>query len=439
MRRRKKNKIAFYIVLIELVVIIFLIYTLFSKDNLYKVNKKDNSKEEIKEEVKEVKKEENKKETKDNTNTNKEYLNKVSYNNLDVDNKIHELIVNYMNLYYQSIEELSYHDMSKLFSDDIESYKNETAIKYLIEARKLRSFDMKLSNVKYDLNYKKYDINDNVYKIEVEENGYYNFNYMSDITSKVYGVKNTFEIVKINDEYKIKSYDKVQDFYVMIKNTFKNTDDYKKELDSIKTNFLKEVEEEQKKLKNYYTEYNNGYTIKKDYDHKYDRQKAVEYANKYVTTRNSEWDKYDDYGGNCQNYASQMLYAGGIPMDYDGDISLQWKHYSSSVNESQTKKGRSYSWTGVGYFYTYAKNNRGFGLVAQVDANYYSAEPGDIAQVGYNNEYRHTTVVVGLVKDMDGNIIDLILNSNTVNMENYPLQGYAYPMKRIIKILGYND
>ena len=126
-------------------------------------------------------------------------------------------------------------------------------------------------------------------------------------------------------------------------------------------------------------------------------------------------------------------------MDYDGDISVQWKHYASNVDESQTEKGRSYSWTGVTWFYTYAKNNTGKGLVAKVDANYYSAEEADLVQVGYNNEYRHTAVVSGYVKDADGNIIDLTLNSNTINLENYPLQGYVYPMKRVIKILGYND
>lgn len=436
--RKKKRKIAFYIVLIELIIISFLVYTLINKYNLHKIEEeKSIVKDEIKEEKEEIKtKKEDKKE--ENIVNNKEYLDQVSYNNLNIDSEVHKLIVNYMNLYYQSIEELKYHDMKQLFSDEKEAYKNETAITYLIEARKLRSFDMKLSNVKYDLNYKTYSVNNDIYKVELTENGYYNFNFMKDIRSKVYGIQNTFEIVKVNGEYKIKSYDKVQDFYVMIKNTFKDDDDYKKELDNIKSNFLSKVKEEQSKLKTEYSDKNN-YKITKEYDHEYNRDEAVSYVKKYVKERNSEWAKYDDVGGNCQNYASQMLIAGGIPMDYDGDITVQWKHYSSTVNESQTKKGRSYSWTGVGYFYTYAKNNKGFGLVAQVDANYYSALKGDVVQVGYNNEYRHTAVVVDLAKDENGNIVDLIINSNTINMENFPLQGYVYPMKRVIKILGYND
>lgn len=443
--RRKKDKVMLIVIGIELIIIICLLVNIFTKYNTTKVKNNANKEEKVID--KNVNKE-SKKDTKNNVNEksnnskqkdeNANFLDKVSYNNLNVDSEIHKLIVEYMNSYYKSIKNLEYYDIKNLFNNEVEAYENETAIKYLIEARKLRNFDMTLSNVKFDLEYKKYNVKENVYQIEILENGYYNFNFMKDITSKVYGVKNTFEIVKTDNGYKIRSFDKVQDFYVMFTNAFKNTGDYKSEYDSIKTNYLKEVEKEQENLKKYKDEYSK-YKITKNYDHKYDRNSAISYAKKYVTERNDKWTKYDDIGGNCQNYASQVLIEGGIPMDSTGDIISQWKHYSSSVNEKSTKEGRSYSWTGVGYFYRYAKNNTGFGLVSEVDANYYAAEPGDIAQVGYGNEYRHTIVVVDLAKDENGNILDLIINSNTVNMENFPLQGYVYPMKRIIKILGYNE
>ena len=472
-RKKKKKKLTIFIIIIELGLISYLSYNLITKYNLHKVDKKDNinvnninkndnkQNDKIdninnKDNNKNGNKENNKKnETnneQENVNINQQnvnnnvnsvdldnsYLNKVTYNNLKIDNEVHELIVKYMDLYYKSMEDLVYYDIKNLFSDNKEAYKNETAISYLVEARKLRNFDMKLSNVKYDLDYTAYSVKDNIYKVELKENGYYNCNFIKNITSKVYGVKNTFEIIKVDNNYKIKSFNKVQDFYVMINKSFKNTSDYKNELDKIKSNFLNQVKEEQNKLNNDYNNLSN-YKITKKYDHEYDRGKAVNYVKQYVTTRNNKWYKYDDIGGNCQNYASQMLYEGGIPMDTKGDISVQWKHYSSSVVESSEAKGRSYSWTGVPHFYKYAKNNTGFGLVAEVDANYYSGEKGDVAQVGYNGDYTHTAVIIDTIKDENGKIIDLLLNSNTVNMENYPLQGYVYPLKRIIKILGYND
>ena len=426
MRRKKKdikNDIILALIFINIILLIILFVGIKNKDK--KEQEKVDNNQEVKQEVKKEEK--------------IVYLEDVKYNNLNVDKEVNTLITNYMDLYYKSISNLKAEDMMDLFSTLSEGYKNKTAIDLLVESRLLNKNDMKLSNVKYSIEYKSYKNEDNIYTVKVLESAHYNFNFMKDIESKIYGIENNFVIEKVNNEYKIKSYDKVQDFYVMIKNSFKDSTYYKKELDDIKDKFISEKKKEITSLEEQYKEYKKGYNINASYDHKYDRKKALEYSNKYITSRNSEWANYDSDGGNCQNYASQVLYAGGIPMDYNGDISVQWKHYSSVANEAQEQKGRSYSWTGVSWFYTYAKNNTGKGLVAKVDANYYSAEEADLVQVGYNNEYRHTAVISGFVKDSEGNIVDLLLNSNTINLENYPLQGYVYPMKRIIKILGYND
>ena len=58
-------------------------------------------------------------------------------------------------------------------------------------------------------------------------------------------------------------------------------------------------------------------------DHPYDRQAALDYARQYTAARNPAWDDYAGMGGNCQNYVSQCLYAGGIPMDTTG--AAVWK------------------------------------------------------------------------------------------------------------------
>jgi hypothetical protein len=156
---------------------------------------------------------------------------------------------------------------------------------------------------------------------------------------------------------------------------------------------------------------------------------------KYANSRNDKYYDYSDVGGNCANYGSQTIYAGGIPMDIKGDY--EWKYYGTGVDENNAKKGRSNSWTSTSYFYDYAKNNDGFGMCADTDVNLFYAEGGDIIQVGYSG-YTHTTVVVGKALK-DSKIVDIIINSNTVGLENYPLLGYTYQNKRLIKILGYND
>lgn len=362
--------------------------------------------------------------------------------NLNIKKDIKSLVTNYMDLYYKSISELNTYDMKDLFSDYEQAYINETAIDLLVQSRKLKPMDFKISNAKYDIIYTSYEEDDGVYKVSFLENGYYNFNFMKDIDTKLYEVENEMVIEKINDEYKIKSFDKVQDFYVMITNMYEvgNQDKevIKSKLDKIKNNYLVDIENELDDLSDDLENLSN-YKIKKTYDHEYNRAKALEYAKKYVTKRNNEYFDFGEVGGNCMNYASQVISSGGIPMDSNGSIELQWKYYDDSVSYDEEESGRTSSWTGTTNFYEYAKNNTGSGLVSQVNANYYSAEIGDIAQVGYNNNYNHTVVVIGNIKDEFGNIIDILINSNTIDQENYPLQGYIYPNKRIIRILGYND
>ena len=83
-------------------------------------------------------------------------------------------------------------------------------------------------------------------------------------------------------------------------------------------------------------------------DNPYDRQAAVAYAHEWVGQRNDEWGDYGMYGGNCQNFVSQALLAGGIPMDIEGDA--VWKWYGSTPSDTNRASGRSASFSGVEAF-----------------------------------------------------------------------------------------
>lgn len=378
-------------------------------------------------------------------NEPKTYLNKISKTdnyNEDIDKDIQNTIVKYMDSYFKSITTLKEIDMTNLFCDDAyeEAYINQTAISLLINSRKLERNKMTIGNAKYDIIFDDIDNENDTVTVKVLENDYFHFDFMKDIESKTYEVENTFVLKKTNNTYKIKSLRKVQDFYVMITNEYKtgkSDKDAKKELDKMKEDYISDFKDEVSDFKTYLSRYENKKdTITKTCDYKYDRTKALSYAKKYVTNRNSEWSNFSEYGGNCQNFASQVVYNGGVPMDLQGDAI--WKYYGDTLNETKNKSGRSPSWTGVTFFYDYAKANEGYGLCAEVDINPFYAEAGDIGQVGYNNNYRHTVVIIGNVKDKNGKITDLLINSNSLNLENYPLSGYVYPNKRIIKILGWN-
>lgn len=362
-------------------------------------------------------------------------------NNTDktIDKDIENLIINFLNTYFRSMKELKEYDMTTYFNNEEEAYLNQTALKVLINSRTKQLNDLKLSNVSYDITYQDITNEDDVIIVKLKEDSYLNFNFMKEITTKIYNVVNTFYIEKVDNIYKIKKFDKEQGYFVMTKDlySYNNTsvEEIKLELDNILNDYntiFDDMLKEQNALYNRYLEYKDR--TFKTCDNAYDRESARNYAIDHVLE--STPSNYSMYGGNCQNYASYVLNAGGIPMDTVG--SYKWKHYDSDLDESSKKSGRTSSWTGVVSFYNYAKNNTGYGLCSEVDVNTYYGEKGDIIQIGYDNLYRHTAVVVDTYMK-DGNVIDLLLNSNTGDLENLPLSAYVYPLKRLIKVLGFNN
>ncbi len=56
----------------------------------------------------------------------------------------------------------------------------------------------------------------------------------------------------------------------------------------------------------------------------YDSDAAVRYADQYALNYNSKWPNFNSVGGDCANFVSQCLYAGGLPMD------SSWYCYSNN-------------------------------------------------------------------------------------------------------------
>ena len=161
----------------------------------------------------------------------------------------------------------------------------------------------------------------------------------------------------------------------------------------------------------------------------YDRAAAEQYMRQYDHQRNDRWYAYDDVGGNCMNFGSQVLLAGGIPMDEEGGSKWFWRGQNDL----------DLSWINVGRFYSYARENRGYGLVAATEANYYTGGVGDILILGPDGGHNHTTVISGIVRNELGETVDYLLCSNTTNYTDFPAGAYYYTSHRLIKIYGWND
>lgn len=116
-----------------------------------------------------------------------------------------------------------------------------------------------------------------------------------------------------------------------------------------------------------------------------------------------------------------------------------WKWYGDTPNNSAGTFGRSASWSGVEEFRDYAENNDGFGLVAQVEAPFDSGEIGDILELGTQNDWKHTVLIVDVITDEKGNTVDYLINSNTANLRNFPAGAYGYTLQSLVKVAGWND
>ncbi len=156
----------------------------------------------------------------------------------------------------------------------------------------------------------------------------------------------------------------------------------------------------------------------------YDRQKSVEYAHKWALGRNPRYYNFSGLGGDCANFASQCILAGGGVMNFKKLFG--W--YYNSPND------RTPSWSGVQYLYEFLTRNKEIGPYAtEVDTA--SLLPGDIIQIAiYLPQYHHTLVVVDT--DSSGNPDKLLIACHSYDSDYRPLSSYDIQQQRNLHIEG---
>lgn len=159
----------------------------------------------------------------------------------------------------------------------------------------------------------------------------------------------------------------------------------------------------------------------------YDRKAALEYANKWAYRRNPRFFDFSEIGGDCTNFASQVLYAGSGVMNYTPTYG--W--YYISLND------RAPAWTGVNELYRFLVNNKGPGPQARV-VGLSEIDVGDIIQLRFEGEGRfdHSPVVT----DVGMRTADTILvaaHSRDVNCR--PLSSYYYNAIRPLHIYNVGE
>ena len=169
--------------------------------------------------------------------------------------------------------------------------------------------------------------------------------------------------------------------------------------------------------------------MKQFYD--YNREAAVDYAKKWALGRNPAYKDYENLGGDCTNYISQSIHAGGIPFDHNGEEYKKWYWYSDA--------SRTPSWTSAELLHLYIMSNnnkysQNHGIYAR-SANYNELELGDLVQLVYNGNAYHTMIVTDIILEGEY-VLDYLVCQHTYDLLDYPLS-MKVGERRYIKILGY--
>lgn len=350
-----------------------------------------------------------------------------------------ELILEYMERYYKALSQLDMAEINNLFFNNASASLalNENAWEYVIGLRSMQQTDLHLENYRYELIVDEVEYSRaGLVTVSLTEHSIQNFAQHPDIDSELYNISHVFVLREETDGWKIESHMQYDGIYQNMLGVYSdkeivkihNADAY---FDKQKTDLLA-LANEGRIARN--SDKLTGYVP--TVVHAYNRAAALEYANQWVGKRNNRWSDFTGRGGNCQNFVSQCLAAGGIPMDTEGEAVWQWYH--GELGEESDTYGNSASWISVDAFYWYARANRGFGLAAVTDASYFDGEAGDIIRMGFPGVWSHTVLITDVIRDEKGETIDYLVHSNTADLKSFPVSAYSLPYQSLVKINGWN-
>lgn len=147
-------------------------------------------------------------------------------------------------------------------------------------------------------------------------------------------------------------------------------------------------------------------------------QNMIDYAKKWALSRNPAYYDFEEIGGDCTNFISQCLYAGGAMMNYTRDVG--W-YYVSQYD-------RAAAWTSVAYLHQFLLRNQSVGpFGAEIPLDHAAA--GDVLQLG-TGAFHHSMLIIGI----RGGTPYIAAHSN--DALDVPLTAYVYDQVRCLRIQG---
>ena len=159
----------------------------------------------------------------------------------------------------------------------------------------------------------------------------------------------------------------------------------------------------------------------------YNRMRAVEYARRWALGRNPLFIDFTGIGGNCTNFVSQCLLAGGCVMNYTPDYG--WYYISA--------EDRAPAWSSVEYFFDFLtetpqflSQNGGEGPFGRV-VERPLVEVGDVIQyANASGDWYHTVIISSVTPE------EIYVCAQSDDALDRPLSSYRFADLRYLHVDG---
>ena len=182
----------------------------------------------------------------------------------------------------------------------------------------------------------------------------------------------------------------------------------------------------------------------------YDRAKAKAYIDTYWKSYNPAYPSFKKGGGDCTNFISQVLYAGGMPWSDDGvpanhKKSTNW-YCKPGATSKDSERRITFSWKIAAVFKAHwikrAARHRIFSYTEAIQSiNELSGSVflGDVVQFCYSSGVPyHTLAVTGYNRDPEYNIRDVVLASHDIDSNTRSLYRTMLKYPSDYKLRVYN-
>lgn len=182
----------------------------------------------------------------------------------------------------------------------------------------------------------------------------------------------------------------------------------------------------------------------------YNRAKAKAYIDTYWKNYNPSYPSFSHGGGDCTNFVSQVLYAGGMPWVDDGNPANHKKSTNWYCKPGATAKDSdrriTFSWKIAAVFkahwinrvaqhriYSYAEAIKNINAIAD------SVYLGDVVQFCYSSGVPyHTLAITGFNRDPEYKIRDIVLASHDIDSNRRSLYRTMLKYPADYKLRVYN-